>query len=59
MYVCEWEYKNVDIFQRISGGRFLTEAELTGADLCCIMIDFDHFKLVNDNFGHAVGDAVM
>ncbi|MBL4865870.1 MAG: GGDEF domain-containing protein, partial [Pseudomonadales bacterium] len=30
-----------------------------GGHLSCIMVDIDHFKLVNDNHGHAVGDTVI
>ena len=35
------------------------ESRQHGSDLCCLMVDIDHFKRVNDQFGHAIGDQAI
>jgi len=40
-------------------GEELARAKRDGNGIICLMLDVDHFKNVNDTWGHAAGDAVL
>lgn len=51
LYVREYVAKQVD--------RYLQSPESHGKSYAMIIVDIDHFKAVNDTFGHMIGDAVI
>lgn len=40
-------------------GMALRAAERRGTSVALVLCDLDHFKAINDNFGHASGDSVI
>lgn len=45
-------------FMEIAAREWLRH-ERAGAPVCILMLDLDRFKLLNDSFGHAAGDAAL
>jgi diguanylate cyclase (GGDEF)-like protein len=41
------------------GGRLLTRHQYDKAPLCLMFLDLDHFKQLNDRYGHSGGDDVL
>ncbi|URN84162.1 sensor domain-containing diguanylate cyclase [Acetobacterium wieringae] len=49
---------NRQYFEQLANVEF-SKAKRFDADLCVVMIDIDHFKTINDTFGHHAGDLVL